>query len=269
MPSDLTKAKAGRKGAFIRNKFYGNPGTAEGRRKGGMNSLKTHNRLKTGFILRKTFTEPSPSGRLAELFGILIGDGGLSRNQVRVTLNSKETEYATHVVRLVEEMFRYKTSVNHYHPSTTDIYISSRSAIDYLNKLGLPIGDKVRQQHRIPDWIRNKNDFLKACLRGIFDTDGCVFLDKHIYQGTHYASVGLAYTTYSSPLKMDIESGLRYFGFSPVVGTKNRIMIRRRKEALSFFDIIKPANSRHYNRYLMFKEECRELATGRSRKALS
>ena len=164
--SRLIKSVSGRKGAVVRNKLYGSPGTFEGRRKGGFNSLQTHRKLNTGFKLRKIFIKPAQSVKLAEMFGILIGDGGLSRDQVKITLSSRESAYTQYAIRLAQVIFGYSVSVSHFHTSTNDVYVSSRSAVEFLNDVGLPVGNKVKQNHRIPDWIKRNPDFLRSCLKG-------------------------------------------------------------------------------------------------------
>ena len=45
---------AGNKGAVNRYKLYGNPGTREGRKKGGLHSLKSRKMVSTKFKFRKT-----------------------------------------------------------------------------------------------------------------------------------------------------------------------------------------------------------------------
>lgn len=45
--------EAARRGGKRRYELHGSPGTVEGRKKGGLNSLKTHSRYNTGFIISK------------------------------------------------------------------------------------------------------------------------------------------------------------------------------------------------------------------------
>lgn len=56
---------AAKKGGQRRFEMYGNLGTLEGRRKGGIKSLKTHKIRNTGFILAKEIRKPRPKGRPA------------------------------------------------------------------------------------------------------------------------------------------------------------------------------------------------------------
>lgn len=250
---------SGRKGGIARFKLYGDPGTPEGRRKGGLNSLTTHKTLNTGFITRKPFKVPMKSGGLAEVFGIMIGDGGLTHNQARITLGARDDAgYSLYVMELLNTVLGIKPSLKNFTPGTIDIYISGRGAVEFFYGHGLPIGNKVRQNHGIPEWILNDSNFSIAALRGIFDTDGCVFLDKHKIKGRLYRNIGLAYTTYSPGLRIDISEVLNGMGMSPTLTSENRVMLRKKKDIELFWNIIRPANLKHINRYSRFLEECRE-----------
>jgi len=80
--------KAAKKGGEAVKKKYGNFGTTEGRSKGGLKSILSHQKLKDNFKHIKTIKIPSESELLAELLGILIGDGGMSKYQIIMTTNS-------------------------------------------------------------------------------------------------------------------------------------------------------------------------------------
>jgi len=45
--------------------------------------------------------------------------------------------------------------------------------------IGLVLGNKVKQQIDIPEWIKSNNNFSLACVRGIIDTDGCFYTNSH------------------------------------------------------------------------------------------
>ncbi len=97
---------AARMGAYARIKLYGNAGTPEGRRKGGIISLKTHQQKKTNFQLLKPIKKPHKSEKLAELLGIFIGDGHLSEYQASVTTNSEtDQEHALFTFDLIKNLF--------------------------------------------------------------------------------------------------------------------------------------------------------------------
>lgn len=82
LPEYWSVKKASRLGALRRIELYGNPGTPEGRRKGGLNTQKKFRSdpriaKRIGFILRKKIKYPKESPALAEFIGIMLGDGGV------------------------------------------------------------------------------------------------------------------------------------------------------------------------------------------------
>src|SRR3989344_4843094 len=112
IPNYWHAKKAGLKGAMARMRIYGNFGTTEGRKKGGLVSLITHRKLNTGFKILKLINPPQYSEKLAELMGILMGDGHLSKYQASITTNSEtDLEHAFHVKKLIKELFDVTASV--------------------------------------------------------------------------------------------------------------------------------------------------------------
>ncbi|HID64470.1 MAG TPA: hypothetical protein EYP49_17265 [Anaerolineae bacterium] len=85
------RRRASRKGARTCYELYGNPGTPEGRRKGGQRGLgelrrrvKAHPELYPNFKSKKEILTPEKSPMLAELVGILLGDGEIADLQDEV-----------------------------------------------------------------------------------------------------------------------------------------------------------------------------------------
>jgi len=103
-------------------------------------------------------------------------------------------------------------------------------------KLKLPIGDKIKNKVRIPDWISSNKIYLAKCLRGLFDTDGCCYLVKRKYKIVNFRSHNLK-------LINDIEEGLISLGFSAYVRVGKNVEIGKQLEVLRFFSIIKPRNN--------------------------
>lgn len=249
------KAIAGRKGAIIRNSIYGNPGTMDGRKKGGLNSLKKHSVNKTGFKTLKEMATLLKSEELAEFIGIMIGDGGMTQNQIRVTLGLDEKEYSEGVKKIMGSITGWEPSLSvRKKNNTIEVVLAGRGLVQGLKRLGLLIGDKIKQGVRMPNWVMDKKSFVVAALRGMFDTDGSVYTDKHFRDRRIYSSVCIAFTSYSPVLLDDIGRSLYLLDFHPTNSTKNRIMLRRKEEVIRFFKTINPRNSKHLTRFTNFME---------------
>ena len=245
---------AAKKGAYQRYILYGNLGTHEGRRKGGLNSLKSEKLKKTNFKFLKSISSPEYSEQLAELVGILIGDGGITEFQTKVSLGLKtDEEYSLYVRNLIEILFRLNASLivlkDH---STLEVIVSSKNLVVFLNNLGLPIGNKIKQEIDIPDWIKKNREFSKKCIRGIFDTDGCVYIDKHQRKDHSYSSINVAITSASPKLLDSIYLILLKDGFNPTKSSYRSIRLRKSQEVFRFFNEIGSSNIKHLNRFRKF-----------------
>jgi len=127
----------------------------------------------------------------AEIVGIMFGDGNMQNRHnnthiIRIFLNStKDENYSKHIKKLFKECFDIplKALVREKKSELT-VYYYSKLLVKYFNKvLKVPLSPKILSE--IPSYIKNYEEFLKAFIRGLFDTDGCVVnqrFNKYQYQ---------------------------------------------------------------------------------------
>ena len=156
--------------------------------------------------------------KLAEFIGIMLGDGGIFVNrdvsQVTVTSNFEtEERYLTeHVTALTKELFRVR--VRWYKQKDSKAFrlkLNSVKLIKFLLESGLVAGNKVKNNVGIPGWIKLNLYLLRACLRGLFDTDGSVF--RMSQRDSDLPRI--SFVNNSKRLLEDVRSGLIGLGFSP------------------------------------------------------
>lgn len=92
---------------------------------------------------------------LAELIGIVLGDGNLYKHlrteNLRITCNSKDTGYIKHISNLIRKVFCKSPAIrkrNDVNAVSIDLYQCKIS-----ERLNLPCGDKIRNNVGIPQWI--------------------------------------------------------------------------------------------------------------------
>ena len=250
---------AGKIGAQTTQRLYGNPGTPEGRRRGGLNAIQAHRKNKFGgFRLEKPIHSPRPSKELAEILGIFFGDGHVGRYQTSITLNSEtDHEYAEFVLNLIRRKFFIESHLrSHSKGKAIDIVTSSIAFTRFLSAKGMPAGNKIRTGLSIPRWIKMSPEFTKAFLRGLFDTDGCVYLDRHIIKNKKYTYLGWTITSYSDTLIHDVKQALSKLGFHPTHSkNQNSVFLRRHTDIVRYFQIINTSNPKHQNRFRKFLME--------------
>lgn len=246
---------AGHLGAESRMKLYGNPGTLIGRKKGGKNSLKSHARLQTKFKLLRKIKSVDKTEKLAELMGVIFGDGHVAEFQVSVTTNSEtDLEHAVFVQKLFKEIFKVQASLTKKKGcNAVNVVVSSKDLTRRLCKFGMLEGNKIKNNITVPSWILSKLSFQKAFIRGLFDTDGCIYLDNHKGKNKIYKYLGWTITSYASRLRDDIMRILVNLGFRPVhKESQCSVYLHRNEEIKKYFSIIGTHNPKHLMRYKKF-----------------
>lgn len=186
---------------------------------------------------------PSYSASLAEFVGIMLGDGHLSRFQVAVTLGSKEYAYVTHVQALMKTLFKVPAAVIQKKSGHREVYIGSTAITGWLREMGL-VSNKVREQVSAPRWIFSKEEYLRAFVRGFFDTDGSLYRLRF--------GIQISFTNHSRPLLVALQTMLKTLEYSPSAISAGRVYLTRRVEVERFFREIAPANLKHRRRYREF-----------------
>lgn len=243
------KFVASQRGGVAVSAKYGGPGTPEGRSKGGKRGIQVLR--ERGLIPEaKPFIPPDTySADLAEFVGILLGDGHIDKTQWTITLNMiKDKSYANFVTKLITSLF-------HFHPSRIirknyhAIIISGSGirSIQYFLQIGLKIGNKVKQQVGVPNWITQNKTYRIACLRGLTDTDGGVFRHAYTVNGKQYAYNKLAFINRSMPLLHFAYDVLTQSGLHPKMIDKvanKRVWLYNQSEVNRYLQIIGTHNPR-------------------------
>lgn len=243
---DEERKKAGSLGGKARQMLYGNLGTPDGRRRGGLASCKTHRKnLNSPFVARGV-AYPKRSSNLAELVGVILGDGTLTEYQLILYSNIfDESEYSTFLCDLVMDIFGIEpTIIRDQENGVIRIICSRKNLVKYLQSLGLGLGSKVKRQARVPSWVRDNREYANACLRGLIDTDGCVYLDRHCINGIDYASLCIAFTNASMPLLDFVFWSWQSLGFHPTRHGRH-VRLRRKEEVMRYAEEVGFSNPKH------------------------
>jgi len=202
----------------------------------------------------KPIRKPRHSRDLAEFVGILLGDGGISKRQVTVTLNKFDDRYfVLYVKNLIQKLFAVNPSLNgRKEKNVVNIVVSRIKLVLFLVDMGLRIGSKIRNQVDIPDWIKKSDEYTKRCLRGLYDTDGCFYIDRHNYKDKTYHNMGMNFTNYSIPILSFFKERLERLGFHPTQGTKFSILLRRENEIIKYFQEIGSSNLKHLDKFTKY-----------------
>ena len=180
----------------------------------------------------------------AELIGLILGDGNIcsytkgknvSTHHLEITLDSRQLPILENTVELLEKVFEEEPSVLDAKGNTKRVYLRGKQVVIELQKLGLKIGDKKKNQVRVPKWIRNDREYSLKCLKGLIDSDGSVYLDNR--DNRSYKRI--AFKNTSQPLLDDFIKLCEYNDLRAYHGGKNQVQVSM-KDIEKFIDKVRP-----------------------------
>ncbi|MEK7644460.1 MAG: LAGLIDADG family homing endonuclease [Patescibacteria group bacterium] len=243
--------KAGRIGGRKNVEINGNPGTNEGRRKGGLHSIEVNRKLNNDFFKQKAIKKPRQSKKLAELIGIILGDGHVRNYRFGITLNkTTDLNYSKYVSKIIVELFDIKPKI-YIRKNYIQIDLLGVQAINFLKKNGLVPGNKIKNQIDVPEWIKKSKQFSQRCLVGLVDTDGCVYSDNHKVGRKKYTSICIDFTNHSLPLLNFIKNFLISNNYK-ITGSRWSVKIRRKQDVKRYYETIGFSNKKHSNKIIDF-----------------
>ena len=254
-----TNKKAAKLGGQAKLEEYGSVCRNEQRRKKKWKEWwnktgKFKNNLET---TPTSIAKPEKSERLAEFVGVMLGDGGITEYQVRVTLNADDDKkYIDYVKSLLENLFAAPAKrCPRSKQKAVDIIVSRKALVKYCQRLGLPQGSKTKNGADIPNWIKQNKKYQKACIRGLFDTDGCIFNERHKINGKEYAYPRIHFVSTIAKLRNSIKLSLSSFGLNPRERNERAVTLEKRQDIVQFFSEIESHNPKLRRRYRKFMEK--------------
>ncbi len=211
----------------------------------------------------------SISCELAEETGWHIGDGSMNyyRNQGKLkglySLRGHIKDDRLHYIQRIKPIFKQLYNINiplHEMPKTGvfGFQIWNSELVKFKQTVGLPLGKKINI--KIPSKFTENYETKIAVLRGIFDTDGCTYLENknnklypRLHIGTiseylandlllNFKQLGFRTTCYYEPPN---KNQRRKYGFY-VVSIRGEAMFRK------FMEVIRPKNSKHLVKYQFY-----------------
>lgn len=169
-----------------------------------------------------------PSDQLALLIGAILGDGNLTQmsrcQMLDIACFEDQKEWIEELKQLITAILGKAPAM--YKPRTRCIHLRLyKQGLSTI--LGLPPGNKIKNQVRIPRWIFSSRTYLLQCLRGLFETDGCFVTHeaKHVYIAE--------LANHNQSLLDDCEDALRLLGYHPQRGSRY-VRLARKAEILDF-----------------------------------
>ncbi len=183
------------------------------------------------------------------IIGVAIGDGNLSNPngraiRLRITCDKKYPLLIKRIINSLQSLLpQNKVSIVEREEGCLDISVYS----NHLEKiLGWKAkkGSKFIQNVSIPPWINKNREYQINCLKGLIETDGCIYFDRGYKM--------MMFSTIIPRLANDVFKMINSLDFSPNIyrikrGTnkynfdqKIIYRIRLSKNVSEFLDIVRP-----------------------------
>jgi intein/homing endonuclease len=178
----------------------------------------------------------------------MMGDGGINNPwQANITLNSNaDFHYISYVKALGKKLFGVTPAIRKRKiQKAVDISFASTSMVDFLVSQGLYRGNKIDAGLRIPDWILADGSYRKACVRGLMDTDGCLYVHRHTVANKFYRNIGLCFSSFSPPLMAQVGVIFEEFSIIPHITKDGRkLYLYSRKAVARYMAVFGSSNER-------------------------
>jgi intein/homing endonuclease len=193
--------------------------------------------------------------KLAELVGIMFGDGCLSRSGGKYIVyisGHKFDDFEYHsktTKKLFKSLFNKEIRIGfRKDENTLFIRFSDKSIFEKFHSFGLPIGLKYSNLD-IPKEFLSDSLFF-SFIRGLFDTDGCLVFSKQHKHIPYYPRIEISSKSQTFLLK--IFETLKEYGFYGSVSKKGnhfRLEIPGFKNFSLWLDLIGSNNPKHVNKF--------------------
>ena len=125
----------------------------------------------------------------------------------------------------------------------------SKELVELFFSFGINAGNKIVNQSTIPKWIFKNKMFLRACIRGLIDTDGCI----HRMSKRDSQLLRINFKNYNRTLLEDTRRAFLILGFNPSkIINDNVFYLSRQSEIRKYLKEIGFSNKKHLDRLDVF-----------------
>jgi DNA-binding transcriptional regulator WhiA len=188
--------------------------------------------------IKTEYKELEKNGDLAELIGVILGDGHIGifprTEALLIFSNSNNQGFVNRYSAIVEKLFDKKPAVRKMSKKNcTRICIYEKNI---SKRLGIPKGARKNKKFSVPNWILKDKRFVVRYLRGLFEAEGsfCVHRPTCTYK--------LFFSNRNKSLLSIVSRLLRKLGFKVNV-SGDKVQVSRKKEV---FDLVKLLEFRKY-----------------------
>lgn len=190
------------------------------------------NQRKNGLMF-SSYPNLKKDGDLAELIGVILGDGHLEKfprtERLLIFSNSNNKGFANRYAGLVKKIFNKEPYV--YKQSSQNCIRVSLYQKNLSKRLKIPNGSRKNFNFRLPAWIENDRSFLIRFLRGLFEAEGLYSIHKPTY------TYKFSFSNLNQSLLKIVYKSLKVLGFSPSMDMV-RVQLSRQVEVNKAIELL-------------------------------
>ncbi|MBU2634651.1 MAG: hypothetical protein KJ674_05430 [Nanoarchaeota archaeon] len=210
---------------------------------------------------KKKIKIPNKCEKLAEIIGVILGDGHVGQREITITGEfPHQMKHFEYIKKNIKDLFGIDSRIFLIKKNNNTVILDCYSIelVKFLNKNGLFSGNKIKKKSSFPKWIFEDDKYIHGALRGLIDTDGGIYNKQK-----EYKRAIIEFQNHSPYIKRDIINFLNKIGFKPskssTVNPKGKveqnIRIQNQNEVKRFFNLIGSSNPKNIIRYKHFIKE--------------
>lgn len=197
------------------------------------NFAKWRNQAKENGRIRSRYPTLIKDGNLAELIGVILGDGHIRKyprtEELSIFSNSNNPGFIKRYGGLVEKIFNHKPAITkHGKKNCTRIRIYQKNI---ASRLDMPYSPRGLLRIKIPAWILKDNKLIVRYLRGLYEAEGCHCVHKPT------STYKVFFSNVNQSMLNNVFRLLKKLGFYPHKDNL-RVQISRKKEIFEFLNLI-------------------------------
>ncbi len=183
--------------------------------------------------IRSKYPPFKKGGDLAELIGVILGDGYIGTHprseELCILSNANNHGFVTRYAYLIKKFFdKNPTVAKHSKADCIRIRIYQKHISD---RLGIPLSPRGKLIIKVPDWILKKRRFIVRYLRGLYEAEGsfCVHKPTSTYKAL--------FANKNKSMLNNVHQLVSRLGFHPHWG-QYQIQLSRKEEVYRFLELI-------------------------------
>lgn len=181
------------------------------------------------------YPELTKSGDLAELIGVVLGDGHICKfprtESLAIFSNANNPGFVERYDNLLERIFKKKPYVAPSDKEGNCIRIRIYQK-NISKRLGIPTGARKDANIKIPQWILKDKAYLIRCLRGLYEAEGS--FSVHLPTSTYK----FIFSNYNKTLLDFVQRSIQKLGFY-ANQSGHKVQISRKEEVYKCKDLIR------------------------------